>query len=487
MNLKQKAAKGVAWSAIESLGTQAIYFVVFLVLARLLPPEVFGLVSLAGVFISFMTVFADQGLSDAIVQRQELEPEHLDTAFWINLAISALLTIVAFAAAAPVSIFFKQPQLTPIIAWLSLNFLSNGFCSVQQSLLRRQLAFKALAVRSLLATSVGGIVGVVMAYMGYGVWSLVGQQLVNRLVTILALWWVSDWRPGLKVSAKHFKDLFSFGINILAGSILVFFSVRSDDFLIGYFLGPVALGYYTIAYRLLVAMTQILSATIRQVALPMFSRLQKEPEQLQRALFKATQLISFITFPAFLGAATLAPEIIQSLFGKQWIASAPVMQLLALSGLPQSVFTVSGLVLVAVGKPSWNLRIMFLSTMVNVTGFLIAVKWGIVAVAASFAIRAYLLSPVQVWAIYKLLRLKITTYFLQFAAPLAGSLLMVLVVLAAKYFFSPLMNTQTLLVVCISIGAAIYTATLLAIAPKVFWQIVDFASLTLGISKFRKT
>ena len=202
MNLRQKAAKGVAWSAIENLGTQAIYFVVFLVLARLLQPEEFGLVSLAGVFISFMMVFADQGLSDAIVQRQDLEPEHLDTAFWINLGICALLAIFTFAAAGSVSSFFHQPQLKPIIAWLSLSFLFNGFSSVQQSLLRRQLAFRALAVRSLVATFASGIVGVVMALMGFGVWSLVAQQLINRVLAILGLWWASDWRPGCQAFSR---------------------------------------------------------------------------------------------------------------------------------------------------------------------------------------------------------------------------------------------------------------------------------------------
>lgn len=487
MNLKQKAAKGVAWSAIDNFGTQAIYFVVFLVLARLLRPEVFGLVSLAGIFISFMMVFADQGLSDAIIQRQELEPEHLDTAFWTNLSISALLATLTFAAAASVSSFFKQPQLTPIISWLSLSFLLSGFSSVQQSLLRRQLAFKALAVRSLLASFVGGVVGVVMAYLGFGVWSLVGQQLVSRLVTVLALWWISDWRPGLRVSKKHFQDLFSFGINILGGSVLVFFSVRSDDFLIGYFLGPVALGYYTVAYRLLVAMTQILSTTIRKVALPMFSKLQKEPEQLQRSLFKATQLVSFITFPAFLGVATLAPEVIRTMFGEQWIASAPVMRFLALSGIPQSVFTISGIVIVAMGKPGWSLGIMFLNTMVNVIGFMVAVQWGIVAVAASFAIRAYLLSPIQIAAIYKLLHFKINTYLYQFAAPLASSLLMAIVVFGAKHFLSDLMNSQALLVTCIAIGSATYTITILLLAPKLFWQVIEFVRMSLITSQPRKT
>lgn len=486
MNIKQKAASGVAWSAIENWGNQAIYFILFLVLARLLQPEVFGLVSLAGVFISFMMVFADQGISDALIQRQELEAEHLDTAFWTNLGVSILLTIFGIAAAETVSNFFHQPQLTPIVRWLSLSFLSNGLSSVQQALLRRQFAFRALAVRSLLGISIGGIVGVSMAYMGYGVWSLVGQQLVGRLVTVFALWWVSDWRPGLKVSAVHFRELFSFGSKMLGSSILSFFSIRSDDFLIGYFLGPVALGYYTVAYRLLVAITQMLSATTRQVAFPIFSRLQKETEQLQQAFFQATQLVSLIAFPISLGLVALAPEVVRFLFGSQWMQSVPVMQILALSGITSTISNLSGVVLVAMGKPSWSLNIVLLNTVANVFGFVVAVQWGIVAVAASFVIRDYLLLPIFIWVLSKLIHIKPATYLHQFTVPLAGSLVMLIFVLGAKQFLSDLM-LQALLATCVTLGAIAYVTTLLFIAPKLFWQLVNFASLTLGISKFKKT
>lgn len=487
MNLRQKAAKGVAWSAIENWGNQAIYFVLFLVLARLLPPDAFGLVSLAGVFISFMMVFADQGISDAIVQRQELEPEHLDTAFWANLGVSALLTIFSIAAAPYVSNFFHQPQLTPILCWLSLSFLTSGLSSVQQSLLRRQFAFRALAVRSLLAISIGGIVGVSMACMGYGVWSLVGQQLVGRLVTVLALWWFSDWRPGFKISAQHFNDLFSFGIKMLGGSLLAFFSIRSDDFLIGYFLGPVALGYYTVAYRLLVAMNQMLSATTRHVALPIFSRLQNDTQQLQQALFKATQLSSAIAFPISLGLVCLAPEIVGNLFGSKWLPSIPVMQILAFSGMTSAVGTLSGIVLVAMGKPSWHLKITFLNTMANVIGFVIAVRWGIIAVAASFVIRDYLLSPILILMLHRLIQMKISSYIRQFVVPLAGSIIMAIAILAAKYFLSNLLSSQVLLAACTLLGAVTYIATSFLIAPKFFWQMIDFARLSLEIDKFKKT
>lgn len=487
MNLRQKAAKGVAWSAIENWGNQAIYFVLFLVLARLLPPEAFGLVSLAGILISFMMVFADQGISDALIQRQELEPEHLDTAFWANVGVSALLTIFSIAAAQPVSNLFHQPSLMPIICWLSPSFLTSGLSSVQQSLLRRQFAFRALAVRSLLALSVGGIVGVSMACMGWGVWSLVGQQLVGRLVTVLTLWWVSDWRPGFRFSAKHFKELFSFGIKMLGSSILAFFSIRSDDFLIGYFLGPVALGYYTVAYRLLVAMTQMISATTRQVALPIFSRLQQQTEQLRQAFLSATQLLSLFVFPASLGLVALAPEVVRTLFGEQWIPSVPVMQILALSVITQIVGSLGGIILVAVGKPDWGLKMILLNTVVNVIGFAIAVRWGIVAVAASFVIRDYLLQPVLFWLVYKITGIKFFTYLRQFVVPLLGSLIMIFFILGAKLLLTNLLNSQALLATCVTLGASIYTATILLIAPKIFWQVVNFAGLSLGISKLKKT
>lgn len=487
MNLQQKAAKGVAWSAIENLGTQAIYFIIFLILARLLGPEVFGLVSLAGIFISLMMVFADQGLSDAIIQRQELEPEHLDTAFWTNLIVSIFLTVLTIVVAEPVSIFFKQSQLSMIICWLSLNFLFSGFSSVQQALLRRQFAFRALAVRSLLSLAIGGIVGVTMAYLGFGVWSLVCQQLINRLIASVVLWWSSDWRPKFRFSITHFQELFSFGINVLGGSVLAFFSIRSDDFLIGYFLGPVALGYYTVAYRLLVALTQILSTTIRQVAFPMFSRLQKETQQLQQAFFSASQLVSFLTFPACLGLAVLAPEIIQSLFGQQWLPSIPVMQILAFSGITHSLMTLSGLVIISMGKPAWSLGIMFLNTAINVIAFLIVVRWGIVAVAASFVLRDYLLSPIQFWVLHKLIRFDFFKYFYQFLAPLLASVVMIASILLIKYFTASVLNTQILLMICILGGVISYLTAIMFVAPNLFGQLVQLARLSLERSHLKKT
>ncbi|WP_026733922.1 MOP flippase family protein [Fischerella sp. PCC 9605] len=471
-NLKQKAVKGVIWSAIESWGRQVVSFGVFFVLARLLGPETFGLVALASIFLAFVQIFLDQGLSTAIVQRKEIEPEHLDTAFWTNLGIGILLTILSIACAGFVSNLFREPQVTPIIQWLSLNFAIGSLNNVQQAILKRQMAFKPLAIRSLVAVIIGGAVGVVMAFLGYGVWSLVGQQLSNAIAQVITLWKVSDWRPGLRFSPKHFKELFSFGINIVGISLLNFVTRRSDDFLIGYFLGSVALGYYSVAYRLLLITTQLLTSVISNVSLPTFAKLQQEPERLRNALYKAIQITSLIAFPGFIGMTALSPELVPVIFGEKWLPSIPVMQILNLTGILYAYFYFNGSLIMALGKPSWKLGLDFVQATGNFIAFAITVRWGIVAVAAAYVIRCYLTAPLTVWVVWKLSRINIMTYLSQGVAPLTGSVIMLVAIFSTKHFLSPILNSLGILAVSILLGITAYVVTIFLIAPKLFRQVV---------------
>ncbi|HEX7022670.1 MAG TPA: lipopolysaccharide biosynthesis protein, partial [Trueperaceae bacterium] len=357
MTLKEKTLRGLAWTGIQNWGSRALTFVVFLLLARLLTPEDFGVVALATVFIAFAQVFVDQGFAEALIQREDLEPGHLDTAFWANLGLGVLLSALSFVAAPLVATLFDEPKLIAVVRWLSLLFVLRALAGVQAAILTRDFDFRALAFRRLMGVMAGGVLGVVMAVMGFGVWSLVGQQLCGALVEAGVLWWASDWAPGWGLGREYFKDLFSFGINITGTNLLNFANRRSDDLLIGYFLGPVALGYYTVAYRLLLILTDLLANTINQVALPAFARLQKEPKRLLDAFYKATNLASLVAFPCFVGLAVLAPELTRGVFGEKWLPSVPVMQVLALIGILHSVFNLNAPLMVAVGKPSWRLGV----------------------------------------------------------------------------------------------------------------------------------
>jgi PST family polysaccharide transporter len=460
MSLRQKAIKGIIWSVIQSWGRQAISFIVFAALARLLDPEAFGLVALASVFLAFVQVFLDQGFVNAIIQREELHPEHLDTAFWTNLGIGAVLTVLGFFLGEPVSRLFGESQLTPIIQCLSLTFLFSALINVQEAIFRRNLNFKALAVRELLAVSIGGCIGIISALSGLGVWSLVNQQLVSSLVQVFVLWLASDWRPKLSFSIKHFKDLFFFGVNVIGINFLNFFNTRSDDLLIGYFLGSVALGYYSIAYRLLQVVTQLIIGVINGLAMPIFSRLQKEPEKLHHAFYKGIHFSSLIAFPVFLGLSVLAPELIVVLFGEKWIPSIPVMQILNLVGVLYAGFYFNSPMLMAIGKPNWQLGLTFIQAICNVTAFAIAVRWGIVAVAAAYAIRSYLMAPFTIWLVQKLTQISIKTYLHQYTAPLIGSLAMSISIIGIRHFSGNILSPNIFLLVSITFGSVLYLATI---------------------------
>ncbi|MBX2864173.1 MAG: MOP flippase family protein [Leptolyngbyaceae cyanobacterium MAG.088] len=486
MSLRQKAIRGAMWSALEKWGAQLVSMVIFLLLARLLGAEAFGLVALANVFMYFMQIFLDQGFAQAIIQRDELEPEHLDTAFWTSVLMGGLFLLIVFAGAKAVANFYNEPELLPIIRWMSISFLFAGLSSVQSAILQRNMQFKIFAARSLVATATCGIAGIGAALMGLGVWSLVIKEIVFGFSGAVMLWSASSWRPGFNFSLQHFRELFSFGVNILGFNFLDFFNRRSDDLLIGYFLGTVALGYYSVAYRLLLTMIKLLTTVTAQVALPTFSRIQKEPEKLRRAFYKTTLYTSLISFPAFLGVMVLAPELIQILFGADWLPSVSVMRILALIGILQSIQYFASTVLLAMNKPFWRLRVIFLLTIFNILGFFVAVQWGINAVAASYVICGYLFSPVFLVLIKKLIGIDYKRYSMQYVKPLFSSLVMVTLIMAMKLVIHNYVGVSTALFIYLSVGVLSYGISISICSPTLFKKAYGLTLSLLPATGFRR-
>ncbi len=487
MSLREKAAKGIVWSAIQKWGRAAITTVFFVILSRLLTPEAFGLVALASIFTDFVEIFLDQGSSAAIVQRADVERGHLDTAFWLSIVTGILLTVGSIAASGLIAAFFNEPRLAPVLSWLSVSFILNALSTTQLAILQRKLAFKSLAARSLTATTVGGVVGISMAFAGFGVWSLVAQNLARGVAAAIVLWRASDWRPGFHVSKKHYKELFTFGVSVVGNNVLNVVVRHADDFLIGYFLGPTLLGYYTIGYRLLLIIIRLVTEITNTVAFPTFSRLQHQPERMRRAFYNVTQYTSLLAFPIFIGLAALAPELVPALFGEQWAPSIPVMQILALIGILQSVLFFNGSVIRASGKPSWELGIMTLNAVCSVFGFLLAVRLGIVAVAASFVIVGYLLSPVSYIAVRKLIQVDFKTYLWQFAPPVSASLIMVAVIAGLKYLFrDQSFNLYLELSIYLLAGVLTYGLVIGLTARALFREVLELVSLVAPGSKLKK-
>lgn len=459
-DLGHAAARGLAWTMLRSVSSRVVGSVVFVVLARLLDPEAFGTIALASVFVVLLTMLVDSGFGEAVIQRRELTPSDLDTAFWVNNLIGIGLALVMTASAGLLGSLFRQPELTPVLRALSVAFVFAALSSVPQALLRRELAFRKIALRGFLATVAGGAVGVGMAFAGLGVWSLVGQLLANAAVATIILWLVCPWRPGRAVSRSSFVELIRFGANVLGEKLALFASRRSDDFLIGLVLGPVALGLYTAAYRILLLLTETIIWTIEGVAFPLFSRLHGDAERSRRAFYTVSQLCLAVATPAFLALAVLAPELTRVAFGPRWAGAIPVMRLLALVGIPHAMTYFNKAVVNAAGRPDLSFRVAIVTGVVNVIGFALAVRWGIVAVAASYVACGYLLTPVSVWSVMRVLDLEVKRYLRLLVAPAVSGLAMLVLVMAAKAVLPDDLTGVPLLAVLLLIAGAVYLLVL---------------------------
>jgi PST family polysaccharide transporter len=463
------------WSGLERTLNRVVTLGIFIVLGRLLAPEHFGLAALAGIFTAFMQLFVDQGFSRAVVQRRSLEQRQLNTAFWTAVVTGTCLTAAGIAVAPVVSRLLGEPGLTPILRWLSAGFLLSSLTTTQQALLQREFGFRTLALRRLAATLVGGVAGIGLAASGAGVWSLVAQTITRSVVGAVVLWVASPWRPGLGVSREDFRDLFGFGMNVVGVEFLQFLTRQGDNLLVGAVLGPVALGFYTMAYRVLLVMNEVFMGTINQVVTPTFSRLQDDLEATRRAYYTALRLSQAVAVPAFVGVALLAPEIITVLFGARWAPSAPVMQALALVGLVQCSTYFDRGVLYAAGKPGLEFRITLVATIGNLAAFLVAVRWGIVAVAVALAIRNFAFWPVRIWALNRVAGIQPWPYLLQWSRPVAASVLMAAAVLGLRALFGEALATPLPLALTVLIATAAYLAALGLLAKDLTRELLRVA------------
>jgi O-antigen/teichoic acid export membrane protein len=478
--LQRRVARGLTWTIVDIWGKQALNLVVFIVLARLLVPDDFGLVALAGVFVALAQLLVDQGLGDALIQRREVTRSHIDTAFWVAVATGSLLAAGGIVLAIPIAAALRQPALQPILQVLSLTLVLAAPTSIQIALLRRELAFRSLAMRAIAAAAGGGAVGVTLAFLGFGAWALVGQQLAGAALSVLILWRVTPWRPSRQFSAKHFRELFSFGINVVGSDILAFFSRNSDNLLIGVVLGTTPLGFYAVAYRIMEVSQTALVNIARRITFPAFSRLQHDHSRMRSAYFRVTRVAGVVILPTYLALALIAPELTVAVFGARWAQSGSVAAILFLIGPVLAVGAFNDSLLNAAGHPEVVLRFRFITTVVNVLGFLIAVPFGIPVVAAAFVVRGYLLTPLILRWMRIYAQIPAGEYLRQQRSTTVATLVMVASVLALKLGLAQHLNATPLAVAEIAVAVLSFSVALRLIDRDLVREVGDLARQALG-------
>lgn len=427
-----RAARGVMWTTVESLVVRLGGFVVFLILARLLAPAQFGLLAAAQVFIALSRTIAEAGFTRTLVQRPKLRSAHLDSALLVAGLIGVTLTAVLVAVAPAIAGLYHLPGLRPVLVALAVVPFFTAISRVPESLLRRQLQFRAVAMRGIWAVLLSGALGIGLALAGAGVWALVAQTLSQVAIAAVVMWVMVGWRPSRHWEWAAIRELMSFGTQVMGISLLTFLNRRTGELLVGILLGPVALGLFSVGMKILVFCMDLLLWNVQKVALPVFSRVAEQPRRLARAYLRATAVTTFIALPGFTLLGMFGSQLTPLVFGEKWLAAGPLMSILAVIGPVQSIAIFNNSIMLATGHSTRALLWAGLTATVNGVGFAISAHFGIQVVAAVYVGVAWALFPVGLFLVRTVSTVRFLDQVREAGPPLLGCAAMLAVVVALR-------------------------------------------------------
>lgn len=371
------AVGGFIWTFISQSIRIICLVLGVVILSRLLPASDFGLLAMASAVTGFISLFRDFGTTAAVIQRAELTPCMLNSIFWFNCALGTFLAVTLIFISPGIVVFFSEPRLFKVIWLLALIFPMEASGFVHQALLERASNFKPIAFIESIAALVGLIVAIVSAWAGWGVFSLVAQNLISVAISVTGLWLVSAWRPNANSSLAELKDLWTFSRNLVGFNVLNYLARSADSILIGRYVGAADLGFYAVAYRAMLWPLQNLSAVVGRALLPVLSRMQTDPERLAQAYLKATAAIVLVSAPLMFGLFVLREPFVNTVFGSQWMPVAGMLAWLAPVGLLQSLVTTVGFLYLATGRTDLLFRWGIFGCTVVVAALIIGIQSGV--------------------------------------------------------------------------------------------------------------
>ena len=349
-SLKQRAISGALWSGIHKFSITLLGFISGVVLARLLTPHDYGVIGMLTIFIAVSNTFIDGGFGSALIQKKRPTNEDYSTILYWNLGLSVVLYVILYASAPTIARFYDLSLLTEVLRVQGVVLIINAARIVQRTQLRKQLAFKRIAIINVSSNIVALLVTIVLAAMGWGVWSLVVQQLLLCLLTTILYWITSKWRPMLVFSWTSFKELFSFGGFILLSNLFNTFCNNVQGLLIGKVYNSSTLGYYTKSRRTEGYASTFISSVLDQVSYPVFSESQYDKPRMIRVLKQFIGASAFLTFPLMFLLILLAKPLFILLYSEKWLDSVPYFQLLCIAGIAISLQNVNYYAVAALGK-----------------------------------------------------------------------------------------------------------------------------------------
>jgi O-antigen/teichoic acid export membrane protein len=448
--------RSAVWSILNQSVGQALVFFVFLVTARFVSKEAFGIMATSMLAVELFKQILIESVGNTFLAKKSPTREEYDAGFAIIFTGGAVAAIIIFFMARPLATLFGHSEIADTLRWISLLLFTTGLSKMHEVWLIQHFKFKSLAIRSLTSISVGGGLGVYLAVKGYGVTSLIVQQIVTAVISATWLWLASAWRPRFKVRWSEVIEIFHFCKYVSLNSTSSFFSNQGDVLLSSFYLGPAATGVYNAAKRLLVAIALTMSSGLNSVALPALASLSDDAEQFRNSFLKCVGLTALFTAPLYAGLSVLSADVIQLLMGERWSDVSPVLSILCIAGFVSSFLQYSTNILLIRRKSHWITVFSFLDAAVNISILVLISRHGILYLASAFILKSLLLSPIMIYLSLKLLDLKIKSYLSILVYPVFISVIMAtsIYVIKINTNFPALMNV----VLMIPLGGFLYVA-----------------------------
>lgn len=403
--------RGYFWDLAGKFANQLVSFILGIIIARLLSPGEYGLVGMSMVFISISGIFVNFGLSSALIQRKEVDSSHYSSAFFLNFAIATIFSILIFSLSSSIAFFFKTPDITPLIRVLSLNLIISSLTIVPEIRLIKELNFKKIAEIGLLSSIISGFFALLLAWKGFGVWSLVAQTLISSLLRLVLVFIYSKWIPSLIFSFYSIKELWKYGVNLFFSGVLNVVFEQLDTIIIARIFSSVDLGLYSRAKSLNRFVIKFTSESIGNVTFPAMSKLNNDKTKMIEMGIKAESLIAFLAFGLLGWLFVTAESLFLILFGEKWINAIPIYKLLCLSGFVYPVSAATLTMLKASGDSKTFLKIEVYKKIISLFSISIGFYFGLTGFLYSLILSGFVSTVLNMYYTAKSLKISFSHQF----------------------------------------------------------------------------
>lgn len=477
LKLKRQVLSSLLWKVLENGGTQGIQFVIQIVLARLLLPEDYGIIVIVMFFISIANIFVQSGLNTAIIQKKDIDDEYLSSAFFLSLFFALIVYFVFYISAPYISLFYRMPELIKILRVLSLTLFFGAFNSIQNAIISKNLWFKKMFISSLSGVIISGSSGIILAYLNFGVWALVIQQITNQIIITIVLYSTLKWKPSLSFSIKKARVLLSYGWKLLLSGLIATIDRNIISLIVGKIYSADMLGYYNRGTQFPSFIVNNINGAIQAVMLPALSNQQDYTHRVKSMVRRSIKTSSYVIFPLLVGLAVIAEPLILVLLTDKWASSIPFLRILSISFALYPIHTANLQAINALGRSDIFLKLEIIKSLVGTSLIIMSMPFGIYAMAFTTVIRGIISAFINSFPNKRMLDYHYKEQFMDIIPALSLSILMGLLIYPMNYME---VENITKILIQVPIGIIVY------VTLSAFFKIESFKYLIQTIKEYKR-